>query len=514
MSWELEEEVEVLRAIYGDESVLVEEPGPDGAIARLFIDLQPRVEQGAALVSVTLRIDLPLGYPTDATPQTSVERSRGLGDTASAALLAAASRAVAEHGSQEVGCVSQLLDEVSESLDSANQETECNICLMACGPGEATVRPPCDHVFHAACIGHWAALRAAEAEKEAGDAAQATVNTRNALERDLAEAGARIAEASERLEDAQQRASRRERRVAVARAQLQKGYGSQNEADVMEPLSDQGDEDAEPPTLEQLSELLRQARSKLKNAESEDKKARARSADIASKLEGVQHTLEKQAASLAAAGLPCPVCREPIERRLLPDASKFPAVVCKPAKGSQASCKSLPSALQDQVRQEQRRMAQRLARQREHAAAFEAPKEQEASVPLGEDAAEGVSESSSAPQAAGSSAAHSSKGGAAHADRPARGGQKGNDDDRHARGGKKGNGEGAAKSSGSKGGAKGNGWSGHSGWGSGWDSGEWWTSGAGAAWDGGGEAQKGGGSDAGRRPGRWRGKDSAARGAT
>lgn len=511
MSWDLEEEVVVLQSMYGDEFVRVESPGPCGTIARLFVDIQPRVVQGAALVSVTLRIDLPVGYPTDATPQTSIERSRGLGDAASAALLAAASRAVEESGLQEVGCVSLLLDEASEALDNANEETECVICLVACRPGEATVRPLCEHVCHAACIGRWAAIKAAEAESEASEATRSTVNARDALERDLAEVGVRIADASETLEDAQQRASRRNRRLEVARAQMQKGYGSQNEADVMELLSDQEEEDAEPPTVEQLSELLRQARSKLKIAEAEEKKVRGRRADIASKLEEVQSKLNKQKDSLAAASLPCPVCRESIERRLLPDASNLPAAVIQPASKANASIRALPRDVQERVRQRQHVDAGRWARQQEHAATFESQEEQGASIPLGEGAREAVPQSFAGPTPVGSSAVPSSRAstnsGMAHVDRLEEGGRKGDaESSRHHDEGT------STKGGGSKGGTKGSGWSSRSGWGSGWESSAWWTSSAG--WDGGGNAQKGGGTDLGPRAGRWRGRDKAARGAT
>lgn len=505
MSWELEEEVGVLQAIYGDECVRVEGAVPPG-VARLYVDLQPRVEQGTALVSVTLRVDLPAGYPIDATPQTSVERSRGLGDAASAALLAAAARAVEENGLQEDGCVSQLLDEVSEALDNANEETECVICLMPCRPGEATFRPLCDHVCHAACIGHWAALKAADAEREASEASRSTVNARDAFERDLAEAGARIAEALESLEDAQQRVSRRRRRVEVAKAQLQKGYGSQNEADVMEPLSDQGEEEAEPPTVEQLTELLRQAQSKLKSAELGERKARGRSADIASKLEQVQSALDKQRDGLASACLPCPVCREPIERQMLPDASSLSAVVSQPASKANTSIAALPKDVQESVRRQQRCNAERLARQKRYAATFESQEAQDVPILLGEGAAEAVSESSAMPPPLASSAPQSSRGSAdvdaVRSDRLKRGGPKRNaEPPKHHE-------EGTAKG----GGSKGSGWSGRSGWGtgSGW-SGAWWTSSDG--WDGGG-AQKGGGADAGPRAGRWRGKDKEARGAT
>ncbi|CAK0877202.1 unnamed protein product, partial [Prorocentrum cordatum] len=145
---ELEEEAEVVRAIYGEDAVRASAGG--AGLLSLEVDLQPRVEQGAALVSVCLRVDLPEGYPSAARPRVALERSRGLSDAGAASLLRAAERAAEEHGCQEFGCVSQLLAEVSEALDLANdacEETRVAVqhlphALRPLGPGRPRpVRP-------------------------------------------------------------------------------------------------------------------------------------------------------------------------------------------------------------------------------------------------------------------------------------------------------------------------------------------------------------------------------------
>merc|ERR1719313_1270292 len=184
---------------------------------RLQVDLQPRVEHGAALVSVTLGLLLPGGYPTADIPQVTVERSRGLGDAAIGSLLSAAKRACEEHGQQEVGCMSQLLDEVSEALDVANDTSECNICLLPCNPGDKVVRADCDHIFHAECIGHWDFLKSKEAAAAANDAQQSIVATRDAVQREVEEFVNKGPVITVQLADCRERVSKSTKLVEVAR---------------------------------------------------------------------------------------------------------------------------------------------------------------------------------------------------------------------------------------------------------------------------------------------------------
>merc|ERR1719189_2533786 len=138
---EIEEELETVRAIYGEEAVRVLDAPPlasaTGDLLHFQVDLQPRVAQGTALVSLCLQVALPAGYPAAAAPRFTVERSRGIADAGVRAVLDAAGKAAEEYGLQEDGCISLILAEVSDALDTANDASECSICLAPCGSSES-----------------------------------------------------------------------------------------------------------------------------------------------------------------------------------------------------------------------------------------------------------------------------------------------------------------------------------------------------------------------------------------
>ncbi|CAJ1436554.1 unnamed protein product [Effrenium voratum] len=118
----LEEELEILRAlwipigsidaIYGEEPVrrlelhgirLVQRKTEEEnrPVCCIEVDLEPMTDEGVQLVSVTLLLSVPKGYPLEAVPLVSVEKSRGIG----------AKKAVTQHGLQEDGCLAPLLSE-------------------------------------------------------------------------------------------------------------------------------------------------------------------------------------------------------------------------------------------------------------------------------------------------------------------------------------------------------------------------------------------------------------------
>lgn len=351
------EEAEVVRAIYGEDAVRICADS-ETAAARVEVDLHPRVEEGAALVWATLALRLPPGYPGSAAPQASVERSRGLGDSAVSSLLAAARAAIAVHGLAEDGCVCQILAEVSEALDAANDESECNICLFPCGGrgGGTPVHLVCDHVYHAACLGRWAAIKAAEAEVAAGDSMRSTRAQRDALARDSAEAAARVVETGARVTEVRDEVAVRTARRDAARGRLRLEDPGAEDSDGLEAL----DEDADNPEfqaldarqqLEVLDERLTSAKAALKQAQADERRAQSRCAELERLLQSLEVELSAHAADVAATGLPCPVCRTPIDRALL-QADALQGATHENGSGpgsTGASVASLPPSLREQV---------------------------------------------------------------------------------------------------------------------------------------------------------------------
>lgn len=201
---DLSEEVEVLRAIYGDEAVRVVDPpiGHQPGTYSLEVDLQPLVEEGsAALVWVMLTIQVPPGYPLEAVPKVEVEKSRGIGDVAIEAMMDAAKTGIKSHGLQEGGCLAPLLGEINDALGKV--VSECSICMMECEPSDATF-VACGCVFHQACLGQWRELKDKEKEDKALAATTSIKSERDALARQLLEAEQSLEEMSLSVVSSQQ----------------------------------------------------------------------------------------------------------------------------------------------------------------------------------------------------------------------------------------------------------------------------------------------------------------------
>eukprot|EP00435_Cladocopium_sp_Y103_P045228 s128_g12.t3 len=217
MSEELPElvaqEIEILRdsrfadfagcqAIYGEEPVRLiqqkkigdDEESP--AICCLEVDLEPMTEEGIQLVCATLQVRIPAGYPTSATPKVFVERSRGIGDVATEAMMEAAEKAVQHHGLQEEGCLAPLLSEVKDALGKA--VSECYICMMDCDPSSA-IFVACNCVFHRDCLEEWRGLKDREKTAKADAATESIKSQRDALEKMCAEADEQVEEADKQV---------------------------------------------------------------------------------------------------------------------------------------------------------------------------------------------------------------------------------------------------------------------------------------------------------------------------
>ncbi|CAK9080213.1 unnamed protein product [Durusdinium trenchii] len=201
----LVQEIEILRAIYGEEPVRLvqrkkaedEETPP---ICCLEVDLEPMSEEGIQLVWVTLQLIVPAGYPSNATPTILVEKSRGIGDVATEAMMDAAEKARQQYGLQEEGCLAPLLSEVKDALGKA--VSECYICMMDCDPGSA-IFVACNCVFHRECLEEWRGLKDQEKISKADAATESIKSQRDALERLCAEADEQVEEAEKQVAFAQ-----------------------------------------------------------------------------------------------------------------------------------------------------------------------------------------------------------------------------------------------------------------------------------------------------------------------
>eukprot|EP00401_Gymnodinium_catenatum_P005969 CAMPEP_0117552792 /NCGR_PEP_ID=MMETSP0784-20121206/49890_1 /TAXON_ID=39447 /ORGANISM="" /LENGTH=518 /DNA_ID=CAMNT_0005349875 /DNA_START=47 /DNA_END=1600 /DNA_ORIENTATION=+ len=371
------DEIEVVRAVFGEDAVRICDGGAASSTLKVEVDLRPRVEAGTALVSVTLALVLPPGYPNAAAPQTSIERSRGLGDGAISKLLIAARSSSEAHGLAEDGCLCQLLTDLSEVLDVANDESECNICLAPC-EGGAALHAPCDHVYHVACLARWATIKTAEAEAAVGDATQSARAQRDALVREVAEAAGRVADTVDRLAVV-------ERRVLWYTARRDHARRILSGEDDYEPFppcpygeSDDGEEEEEgqDAMLEKFEAKLAAAKADVKQVRAEERRARNRSADLEQKLGSLEAELAAEAARAAAASLPCPVCRSPIDKALLKSSDASTGDTGLAVGTALASVEALPQKLRDQARKLQREhaviLARRQSREQEAFAAFEA----------------------------------------------------------------------------------------------------------------------------------------------
>ncbi|CAL1159083.1 unnamed protein product [Cladocopium goreaui] len=170
------------------------------AICCLEVDLEPMTEEGIQLVCATLQVRIPAGYPTSATPKVFVERSRGIGDVATEAMMEAAEKAVQHHGLQEEGCLAPLLSEVKDALGKA--VSECYICMMDCDPSSA-IFVACNCVFHRDCLEEWRGLKDREKTAKADAATESIKSQKDALEKMCAEANEQVEEADKQVAYAQ-----------------------------------------------------------------------------------------------------------------------------------------------------------------------------------------------------------------------------------------------------------------------------------------------------------------------
>ncbi|CAE7664636.1 unnamed protein product, partial [Symbiodinium microadriaticum] len=246
----LQEELEILRAIYGDETVRlltekrIQDDGeehwqsgqrhlvPNGAplectfkepICCLEVDLEPMSEEGFQLVWVTLLVTVPKGYPLSATPKIEVDKSRGIGDAATGAMMDAARRR-AKKGIDHHGL--QVKDALGKTV------SECSICMDECDPGSA-IFVACNCVFHRHCIEEWRALKDEEKRKKADAATESIKSQRDALEKQCEEADSQVEE-----QDKQDRAA------SVVEQAMKKAQAAAND-DEPEPSEPENGEEEE-----------------------------------------------------------------------------------------------------------------------------------------------------------------------------------------------------------------------------------------------------------------------------
>ncbi|CAE8706595.1 unnamed protein product, partial [Polarella glacialis] len=190
-----------------EEAIRIIEPRPkkddeEGGeeLLSLEVDLQPMAEDGTQLVWVTLFIQVPAGYPSQAVPQVEVKKSRGIGDVAIEAMMEAAKHSATAHGLQEIGCLAPVLSEIKDALGKA--VSECSICMMDCDAGES-VFVACGCVFHQACLDQWRGLKDKEKSDKADGATTSIKAERDSLIRQLAAAEECVEEAAREVSGAQ-----------------------------------------------------------------------------------------------------------------------------------------------------------------------------------------------------------------------------------------------------------------------------------------------------------------------
>eukprot|EP00439_Symbiodinium_sp_Y106_P075311 s658_g14.t2 len=239
----LQEELEILRAIYGDETVRllkekrIQDDGEE-PICCLEVVLEPMSEEGFQLVWVTLLVTVPKGYPLTATPKIEVDKSRGIGDAATGAMMDAAKKGIEHHGLQEQGCLGPILSEVKDALGKT--VSECSICMDECDPGSA-IFVACNCVFHRHCIEEWRALKDEEKRKKADAATESIKSQRDALEKQCEEADSQVEEQDKQVAYAQLQV---DRAASVVEQAMKKAQAAAND-DEPEPSEPENGEEEE-----------------------------------------------------------------------------------------------------------------------------------------------------------------------------------------------------------------------------------------------------------------------------
>ena len=162
----MRDELEMLDAVYGPDALSFT---PERGGWRVVLRLTPNTgeAEGADFVRLTLHALLLPGYPAEDGGELGAETSaaqfelhdtRGLSDatlsTIRTAVLAEAVEATACGGC----AVLQAAQVAQDELTAANAQVECSICLQRIEGADCegqTVRTPCFHTFHTACLARW-----------------------------------------------------------------------------------------------------------------------------------------------------------------------------------------------------------------------------------------------------------------------------------------------------------------------------------------------------------------------
>eukprot|EP00931_Biecheleriopsis_adriatica_P116505 TRINITY_DN92141_c0_g1_i1.p1 TRINITY_DN92141_c0_g1~~TRINITY_DN92141_c0_g1_i1.p1 ORF type:complete len:448 (+),score=62.10 TRINITY_DN92141_c0_g1_i1:169-1512(+) len=172
---ELDEELELLRAMWSDEELEIHrspreksETSAEVAAARLIARLAPNTggNDQSRYLRCEVLISVPCGYLRDQEhpvwPQLSIGASSGLTDERRAELLAGLKGVLRGDLAGLPGALHAVLDAAQERLTAWNDEGpvgQCPVCLAQLEHGEDSsntaaglLRLPCYHVLHAACF--------------------------------------------------------------------------------------------------------------------------------------------------------------------------------------------------------------------------------------------------------------------------------------------------------------------------------------------------------------------------
>ncbi|VDK31652.1 unnamed protein product [Gongylonema pulchrum] len=148
----VEQEMEVLKSIYGDELVIEETPDSADSQAVLNLRIQPSVQDRTCAPSIRAVIELPHQYP-DVAPRVHFQLPRGVDEENLNTLRDRISEFLREH--LGVTIVFDVFEMIRDFL--ATQQSipcaVCPICLRKFSEAVASVcTSTCDHYFHHQCL--------------------------------------------------------------------------------------------------------------------------------------------------------------------------------------------------------------------------------------------------------------------------------------------------------------------------------------------------------------------------
>jgi len=152
---EVEEELDAVVAVYGDDVVGIERIG-DGGARVVTIRINPDVAGHEALIhaSLLVRISIPDTYPAAGRAEVVIESMAGVADEDGVGLdesLAAKSKEL--EGEQS------LFELLQACKDFANDHNvpadDCCICMCPFDDDEPYVKAKCSHSFHSECLSRW-----------------------------------------------------------------------------------------------------------------------------------------------------------------------------------------------------------------------------------------------------------------------------------------------------------------------------------------------------------------------